>query len=51
MDRREELYGIAEKLPKQRHGGRQMAVQNSGGSDDGARQETLQPLLLHSKHG
>jgi phosphoribosyl-ATP pyrophosphohydrolase len=51
MDRREELYGIAEKLPKPRHGGRRTAAPDSGTSDDGARQEALQALLLHGKHG
>ena len=51
MDRREELYGIAEKLPKSRHGGRRAAVPETGANDDGARQEVLQSLLLHGKHG
>ncbi len=51
MDRREELYGIAEKLPKSRHGGHRMAAQDSAAGDDGVRQDALQPLLLHGKHG
>lgn len=51
MDRREELYGIAEKLPKSRHGGRRVVPPETGSSDDSAREEALQPLLLHGKHG
>ena len=51
MDRREELYGIAEKLPKSRHGGHRMAATDGAAGDDGARQDALQPLLLHGKHG
>lgn len=51
MDRREELYGIAEKLPKSRHGDRRMALPDSGTSEDGAKQTVLQPVLLHGKHG
>lgn len=51
MDRREALYGIAEKLPKSRHGGRHLAVPDCGASDEGARQDALQPLLLRGKRG
>lgn len=50
MDRREELYGIAEKLPKSRQGGRRIAAQGTGTVDDSSLQDVLQPLLLHGKH-
>lgn len=51
MDRREELYGIAEKLPKSRQGGRRQAVPDSGAGDETAGQSALEPLLLRGKHG
>lgn len=51
MDRREALYGIAEKLPKSRHGGSRIAAPDTGASEDGSRQDAPQPLLLHGKHG
>jgi len=50
MDRREELYGIAEKLPKSRHASRRSATLESGTAEDESRQDVLQPLLLHGKH-
>jgi phosphoribosyl-ATP pyrophosphohydrolase len=43
MDRREELYGIAEKLPKSRHGGQPLAGETG-------KREAPHPLLLHGKH-
>lgn len=46
MDRREELYGIAEKLPKSRQGRRQ-AGPAAASADDGA--DVPQPLLLRGK--
>ncbi len=51
MDRREALYGIAEKLPKSRSGGRRASAADSGMADDASRQDALQPLLVHGKHG
>ena len=51
MDRREELYGIAEKLPKSRHGSRHLGAPDSGARDDASRQDALQPLLLSGKRG
>lgn len=50
MDRREALYGIAEKLQKSRHGSRRPAGLEPVMSDDGLRHDVLQPLLLHDKH-
>ncbi|MGX1789707.1 phosphoribosyl-ATP diphosphatase [Bosea sp. NPDC055332] len=51
MDRREELYGIAEKLPKSRQRGQRTAASDSRTAEDSSRQDALQPLLLHGKHG
>lgn len=50
MDRREALYGIAEKLPKSRHGRPRPAVSEPATSDDGLRHEALQQFLLQDKH-
>lgn len=51
MDRREALYGIAEKLPKSRHGGSQAAGPDIGATEGEPRRAPLQPLLLHGKQG
>lgn len=51
MDRREALYGIAEKLPKPGHAGRRTVAPDTGAADDSTRQDALQALLLHGKHG
>ncbi|MGE7468333.1 phosphoribosyl-ATP diphosphatase [Bosea sp. NPDC003192] len=51
MDRREALYGIAEKLPKARHGASRAVAPEIEASEDRPRQDTPPPLLLHGKHG
>lgn len=49
MDRREELYGIAEKLPKSRQGGQRRSPSATLMDDDSVKLDALQPLLLQGK--
>lgn len=51
MDRREELYGIAEKLPKPRRGGERIAFLDGEAAERDRGSEAQQPALLRGKHG
>lgn len=51
MDRREELYGIAEKLPKPRRGGERVAFLDGEAAERDRGSEAQQPALLRGKHG
>ena len=51
MDRREELYGIAEKLPKPRRGGERIAFLDGEAAERERGSEAQQPALLRGKHG
>lgn len=51
MDRREELYGIAEKLPKPRRGGERIGASEGEATEQDRGSEALRPVLLRGKHG
>jgi phosphoribosyl-ATP pyrophosphohydrolase len=51
MDRREALYGIAEKLPKARHGGQRSLSREAEAGEVDRRPDALQPVLLAGKPG
>lgn len=51
MDRREELYGIAEKLPKPRRGGERIAFLDGEAAERDRGSEAQQPARLRGKHG